>query len=212
VPPWSAISSYNVEPGNESGLRDPQAGSQQGGVGSGGAGKKAKGHAAALNAATIKAGAGAKMREVRFVPKPKTVNIFVDGELYGRYFDHQQALLPIGEHTIRFEPQDVECCEPMEKKIIVQPPKEGSDKPQIVGMSLTFRPASMVVFSDKPGDVLVDGAKMGRTGEFIDVDVGGNVTKNVEVAVKAGGCEAWSTKLLLRAGKKSTLKAALICM
>lgn len=154
---------------------------------------------------------GEKIREVRFAPKPKTVDIYVDGKLLGSYFDYQFTTLPVGEHIIRFEPKDKECCEPAEKKVKVYPPKSENEPPQIIGMSLSFKPASLIVFSNKPAEILINGTKMGRTGEFIEIPLDAEPSKTVTLTASANGCQTWKKEVTIRAGKKTNINADLSC-
>jgi serine/threonine protein kinase len=152
---------------------------------------------------------GSKPRKVRFVPFPKTVTISVDGKLLGDYFSHQQTELAVGPHTIRFDPVDIECCEPAEWTVVVTPAGAGN-KEQTIGKRLVFKPGQLMVFSDKPGDVFVGVSKLGRTGEFLSVHLGAP-SKSVEVTVRADGCEPWKGTVTVRAGKQATVKSALQC-
>ena len=206
-PPWKTIATYND--------------TQGGGMGTAGEGmegengsqpekklKKATGGGVVMK--KMETADGSKTRKVRFVPFPKTVTITVDGKLLGDYFSHQQMELAVGPHTIRFDPVDAECCEPVEWTVMVTPAGAGN-KEQTIGKRLVFKPGQLMVFSDKPGDVFVGVSKLGRTGEFLSVHLGDAPSKSVEVTVRADGCEPWKGTVTVRAGKQATLKSALQC-
>jgi serine/threonine protein kinase len=211
-PPWNPIASYSEHETESVGSAGKEGGEEEAkaagtelktGKSNGGAAKAGKAEG------PVKGG-GAKSRIIRFVPFPKTVNILVDGKLLGAYFKHQETELSVGNHVIRFEPLDEECCEPAEWTVNVAASGPGA-KEQIVGKRLVFKSSHLIVFSDKPGDVVIGGAAMGRTGEFIEIHLGDNPSKSVDVTVKAEVCEPWRSSVTLRAGKKSNIKAALQC-
>jgi serine/threonine-protein kinase len=142
---------------------------------------------------------------VKFVPAPKSVIIWVDGKKLGSYFDVQTMELEVGKHTIRFEPEDKNCCEPAEWVVNVLPQPGG--KPQMIGKRLTFYPAQLYVYSDKPARVSVDGKYVGQAKKWIDVPMKTSPSVNVTVTVSAVGYKPVSRKVLLQAGKKATLPA-----
>ncbi|MFH1434192.1 MAG: protein kinase [Pseudomonadota bacterium] len=211
VLPWKDMS-YNDDQGDEKEGSAGLAGEKEEGKVKGELIKKKSSHAG-ISSVAAKSGSEGQMgatRRVRFVPFPKTVNIIVDGKMLGSYFNHQEMDLDVGPHTIRFEPTDEECCEPAEWTVNVLPAK-GKNKTQTIGKRLTFKPSSVIVFSGKPADVLIQGTKVGRTGEFIEIPMGESSSKAIEVSASAPGCDAWSRNVLLRAGKKSNLTAKLAC-
>ena len=142
---------------------------------------------------------------VKFVPAPKTVIIWVDGKKVGDYFHNQTMELGVGKHTIRFEPQDPDCCEPVEWVVTVHPAKPGAG-PQSIGRRLAFKPASLHVVTDKPARVSVDGNYVGQSGSKpFSVPMKGSSERNVIVTVSAEGYKTVTKKLKLKAGKTASL-------
>jgi serine/threonine-protein kinase len=141
---------------------------------------------------------------VKFVPMPKTVVVWVDGERLGDYFHNQTAELAVGEHTIRFEPVDPDCCEPAEWTVEVHPPGD-DDKPQAIGRRLSFKPAKLMVFTDKPASVSIDGKHVGQAGELLPVAMKGGSSREVTVAVTAEGYETVEKEVTLEAGSSRSL-------
>ncbi len=142
---------------------------------------------------------------VKFVPAPKTVIIWVDGKKVGDYFHNQTMELGVGKHTVRFEPEDPDCCEPVEWVVTVQPQKPGAG-PQSIGRRLAFKPASLHVVTDKPARVSVDGTYVGQSGSKpFSVPMKGSSERNVIVTVSAEGYKSFTKKLKLKAGKTASL-------
>jgi hypothetical protein len=142
---------------------------------------------------------------VKFVPAPKTVVIWVDGKKVGDYFHNQTMELSVGKHTVRFEPQDPDCCEPVEWVVTVHASKAGSS-PQSIGKRLAFKPALLHVVTDKPARVSVDGGYVGQSGSKpFSVPMKGSSERSVIVAVSAAGYETVTKKLKLKAGKTASL-------
>ncbi len=141
---------------------------------------------------------------VKFVPAPKTVDIWVDGKKVGDYFFNQTMELGVGKHTVRFEPQ-TDCCEPVEWVVTVQPQKPGA-LPQSIGKRLVFKPAALHVVTDKPARVSVDGTYVGQSGSKpFSVPMKGSSERNVIVTVSAEGYKSVTKKLKLKAGKTASL-------
>lgn len=140
-------------------------------------------------------------RQVKFVPYPKTVVIYVDGKVLGEYINNQTAELDVGRHKIRFEPTDLDCCEPAEWEVSVLPAKPGA-KPQSIGKRLALNPATLYVFCDKPAKVSLDGGSItGSRGKPIIVPMKGSLARTVTVTVSADGFKTVTRKLVLHAGK-----------
>ncbi len=209
VLPWKDMS-YHEDLGDEKEESGGKTGDQKEVKG---ASLKKKNSHAGISHVAAKSGSEGQMgktRRVRFVPFPKTVNIIVDGKMLGSYFKYQEMDLDVGPHTIRFEPTDKECCEPAEWTINVLPAK-GKNKTQTIGKRLAFKPSLFIVFSGKPADVLIQGTRVGRTGEFIEIPMGDSSSRTIMVSASAPGCDVWSKKVTLRAGKKSNETAKLTC-
>ncbi len=148
--------------------------------------------------------AGSGKATVKFVPMPKTVVIWVDGEKLGDYFKHQTVELSVGEHLIRFEPEDPDCCEPAEWTVKVLP-AQPDGKAQSIGRRLSYKPATLMVVTDKPSSVQIDGSFVGKAGTLIPVPMKGNHVREIALTVEAEGYETIKKKVTLQAGKALSL-------
>ncbi len=152
----------------------------------------------------LAAGSKGVKAPVKFVPLPKTVEIWVDGVKLGDYFHHQTMDLSVGKHTIRFEPQDPDCCEPAEWQVIVLPPA-ADGRVQAIGQRLTLKPATLLVSADKPAEVLVDGKVAGQAGKTLSIPMLDEPVREVTVTVSADGYVPVTHKVKLKAGKSTIL-------
>mgnify|MGYP001765706140 CR=1 FL=1 len=148
------------------------------------------------------AGSGAKAT-VKFVPIPKTVVVWVDGKKLGDYFNHQTAELTVGKHTILFEPEDPDCCEPAEWEVVVLP-AAADGRIQAIGQRLSLKPATLLVSSDKPAKILIDGKEAGHAGKPLTIPMEGDPVRKVTVTVSAEGYAPVTIQVKLQAGKSSS--------
>ena len=148
---------------------------------------------------------GSTSRIVVFDPTPEGVQISVDGSPsrpFGPSFS--QMSLPTGRHHFLITGND-ECCRDANFDVTV-PAGEGSFR---VSRTLEFRPASLYVRSNTPGDVRVNGIPRGRTREVIEVPIN-RATDTVNVEVTAPGHRAFRGVRRLRAGRVEEMDAALV--
>ncbi|MCX7807447.1 MAG: protein kinase [Deltaproteobacteria bacterium] len=137
------------------------------------------------------------LRRVVFQPDPQNVRIAVDGsELrpYGPSFDAID--LGPGLHRFRFVP-NVDCCAELtiEKEI---PP---GDSPYVLAVTLPSRPALLIVRSNVPADVVIEGGIQGRARSPIPVPIHSPTRSEIRrITVNAPGHENHTEEVMLSAG------------
>lgn len=143
-------------------------------------------------------------RTVMFDPTPEGVTIAVDDQAprpFGPSFS--QVTLPTGRHRFSFVGND-ECCRDAIFDVSI-PAGEGNFR---LSRTLEFRPASVYIRSNTPGDVTVNGVARGRTREVLEVPLN-RASDTVNIEVTAPGHRPYTGVLRVRAGRMDELAVTL---
>lgn len=143
-------------------------------------------------------------RTVMFDPTPEGVTIAVDDQPprpFGPSFS--QVTLPTGRHRFSFVGND-ECCRDATFDVSI-PAGDGNFR---LSRTLEFRPASVYIRSNTPGDVTVNGVARGRTREVLEVPLN-RASDTVNIEVTAPGHRPYTGVLRLRAGRMDELAVTL---
>ncbi|MBK8171091.1 MAG: serine/threonine protein kinase [Sandaracinaceae bacterium] len=143
-------------------------------------------------------------RVVVFDPTPEGVTIAVDNASprpFGPSFS--QVTLSVGRHHFAFVGNDA-CCRDDSFDVNI-PAGEGTFR---LSRTLEFRPASVYVRSNVAGDVSINGTRLGRTREVLEVPLN-RASDTVNVVVTAPGHRPYTGVLRLRAGRVDELDITL---
>ncbi len=111
--------------------------------------------------------------------------------------------LPVGIHRLRLHHPSCEACADVERPLEIRADLPGP----IIKEKIRFKPAELLVKSDRAGQVFVDGKPTGRVGSPIRLPMDTHRPKNVDVKVLFDDeYDTYDGQAVLRAGRRALLE------